>query len=207
MSVGAEAPRRQGEKAAFERRRVSFPCEAIPYLLSTADALIIVVSGLVSGLLYHWIADTPLHDITAYFGVGLVASFVHIVRLGGSGDYDFDVASKPSVLLSFFGAGEVSRFLLTEERDPMIQQSSDAMTLNLVANFVRNNNSSEILLAVPWTDSARIEFVREQVKPLPVSAKLLPDAHVRALSNYASSANQRVLAVELQRAPLSFAEQ
>ena len=290
MSYGSEAGQRD---AAFARSRISFPCEAIPYLLSTADALIIVLSALISGVAYHFITDTPLPDAAAYFAVGLVASFVHIVRLGGRGYYDFDVACKPGVetveviiswfttalmlafiafllkigvsfsrgtfliflvaapfgllvqrkfskvllreavargaigrrntillgtpfeiealepgaLLAFFGAGEVNRFVLTEENDPLVQQSSDTATLNVVANFVRKNNSSEVLVAIPWSEGARIEFVREQIKPLPVSAKLLPDAHVRALSNHASSANQRALAVELQRAPLSFAEQ
>ena len=101
---------------AFERRRVSFPCEAIPYLLSTADALIIVLCGLLSGLLYYLITGTPLPDLTAYFGVGLVASFVHIVRLGGRGYYDFDVASKPGVeiveiLISWFTTGLMLAFI------------------------------------------------------------------------------------------------
>ena len=36
--------------------------------------------------------------------------------------------------------------------------------------------------------------------------RLLPDMRVRTLTNYASSARQRVLAIEIQRAPLSAAE-
>jgi undecaprenyl-phosphate galactose phosphotransferase/putative colanic acid biosynthesis UDP-glucose lipid carrier transferase len=41
---------------------------------------------------------------------------------------------------------------------------------------------------------------------LPVSSRLLPDLHVRSLSNFVSSARQRVLAIEIQRAPLSAVE-
>jgi undecaprenyl-phosphate galactose phosphotransferase/putative colanic acid biosynthesis UDP-glucose lipid carrier transferase len=51
-----------------------------------------------------------------------------------------------------------------------------------------------------------VEFVREQLKTLPVAARLLPDRRVRSLTNYTSSARQRVLAIEIQRAPLSAAE-
>jgi Undecaprenyl-phosphate glucose phosphotransferase len=51
-----------------------------------------------------------------------------------------------------------------------------------------------------------MEFIREHIKALPVSARLLPDIRVRSLSNYAASARQRVLAIEIQRAPLSGAE-
>jgi len=88
----------------------------------------------------------------------------------------------------------------------LVQHSSDVKTLNAVANFVRNNNSSEILLALPWHDTVRIGFIRDQLKCLPVSAKLLPDTQIRTLTNYASSAGQQVLSVEIQRAPLSRGE-
>ena len=40
----------------------------------------------------------------------------------------------------------------------------------------------------------------------PVAARLLPDKRVRSLTNYASSARQRVLAIEIQRAPLTTTE-
>jgi undecaprenyl-phosphate galactose phosphotransferase/putative colanic acid biosynthesis UDP-glucose lipid carrier transferase len=57
-----------------------------------------------------------------------------------------------------------------------------------------------------WDDGDRIDFVRDRVKTLPIAARLLPDRHVRSLTNYASSARQRVLAIEIQRAPLTAAE-
>jgi undecaprenyl-phosphate galactose phosphotransferase/putative colanic acid biosynthesis UDP-glucose lipid carrier transferase len=48
-----------------------------------------------------------------------------------------------------------------------------------------------------------MEFVREHIKALPVAVRLLPDMRVRSLTNYSSSARQSVLAIEIQRAPLS----
>jgi undecaprenyl-phosphate galactose phosphotransferase/putative colanic acid biosynthesis UDP-glucose lipid carrier transferase len=76
-----------------------------------------------------------------------------------------------------------------------------------VTSFIRNNDANEILLALSWNDKARIDFVRDHLKTLPVSAKLLPDARIRTLTNYVSSGYQRVVSLEIQRAPLSAAEQ
>jgi Undecaprenyl-phosphate glucose phosphotransferase len=109
-------------------------------------------------------------------------------------------------LLALFGAGEINRFILTEATEPLLQQSSDVKIFNAVADLVRKNNVSEILLAISWHDQARIDFIREQIKVLPVSVKLLPDSQIRTLTNYASSAGQRILSIEVQRAPLSLTE-
>jgi Undecaprenyl-phosphate glucose phosphotransferase len=109
-------------------------------------------------------------------------------------------------MLSFFGSSSVDRFSLASVSEPSAQRTSDAITLRAVANFVRKNNSSEILLALPWHDTLRIAFIRDQLKSLPVSAKLLPDTRVRALTNFASSARQMVASIEIQRAPLSGGE-
>jgi undecaprenyl-phosphate galactose phosphotransferase/putative colanic acid biosynthesis UDP-glucose lipid carrier transferase len=279
-------------EASFQRARATFPCEIIPYLLSTAEALIILLVSLFGGFFYHWAGSTIIPDLTAYVALGLIASFIHIVRLSGRSYYDFERAAKPNVeiaeillcwfttalLLAFFaflfkvgdvfsrgaflifmavapvgllagrkfakhlvrsavergaigrrntalvgdhlemaslegrdelalfGPGEINRFTLTETTEPLLQRSSDIKTLNAVANFVRGHNTSEILLAIPWHDQARIDFIREQIRFLPVSAKLLPDTQIRKLTNYASSAGLRVLSLEIQRSPLSAAE-
>jgi undecaprenyl-phosphate galactose phosphotransferase/putative colanic acid biosynthesis UDP-glucose lipid carrier transferase len=60
-----------------------------------------------------------------------------------------------------------------------------------------------MLIALPWSDTARIEFIKDQIKALPVAARLLPDKSVRALSDLTWSERKRALAIELQRAPLS----
>jgi undecaprenyl-phosphate galactose phosphotransferase/putative colanic acid biosynthesis UDP-glucose lipid carrier transferase len=112
----------------------------------------------------------------------------------------------PQDLLALFGATEVNRFTLSREDDPLIRSSTDLRIINSVANFARRHNCREILLALPWSDAGRIEFVRDQIKFLPVSARLLPDMRVRSLTNLTSSARQRVLAIEIQRAPLSGAQ-
>src|SRR6202035_5888957 len=106
-------------------------------------------------------------------------------------------------LLALFGVAKVNRFVLSQEDDPLLRLSADTRIMNSVANFVRRRNCRELLLALPWGDAGRIEFVRDQIKTLPVAAQLLPDMQVRSLTHFASSARPRVLALEIQRAPLS----
>jgi Undecaprenyl-phosphate glucose phosphotransferase len=293
MPTGSEvSDHKRAAEASLERPLVTFPCEAVPYLLSTVDAMVISLSSLFGGFVYHWLFDVPIPDLTAYFALGLIASLVHIVRLSGTGYYEFESAAKPAVemvevlvswfttglmlaffafllkigdtfsrgsflvfwaaapigllaarktakfvvgraavkgtigrrnivllgdrneldaleprdLLAFFGASEVNRFTLGVDSDHKAQRSEDAKTLDLVANFIRTSNAAEILLALPWTDAVRIEWLRDQIKILPVSAKLLPDKQIRTLTNYASSGYQRIASLDIQRAPLSTTE-
>jgi undecaprenyl-phosphate galactose phosphotransferase/putative colanic acid biosynthesis UDP-glucose lipid carrier transferase len=109
-------------------------------------------------------------------------------------------------MLVLFGAAEINRFTLSREVDPAMRASTDHRIVQAAADFVRLHNCREILLALPWGDAGRMEFVRDQIKLLPVAVRLLPDCRVRSLTNYASSARQRVLSIEIQRAPLSGAE-
>jgi Undecaprenyl-phosphate glucose phosphotransferase len=289
MALGSKAP----DLTASAQRTIAFSCEAIPYLLSTADALIILSAGLLGCFAYHWMSSTPIPDLSAYFALGLFASFIHVARLSGQGYYEFESAARPSVevaevtvawlgtalllaffaflfkiggtfsrgafliflvvapigllaerkfakflmkmavahgavgrrdvvllgdareldllgpsdLLSFFGASEVHRFVLSTDQDVAVRRSKDAKTFETVASFIRSRSAKEILLALPWNDADGIEFVRDSIKALPVSAKLLPDAQTRTLSNYVSSARQRIVSLEIQRAPLSTTEQ
>ena len=294
MSLGSEVHNKHSQIApAVERRRATFPCESIPYVLSTADAAIIVISSLISGTIYQWSIGNPTPNLLPHCAVGLLASFIHVLRISGSGYYDFQYAAKPRVeavdiivswiatglllaffaflikigvaysrgafvvffflapvgllgvrkvskiilsnaiargligrrdivlvgdqdelsvleprdLLAFFGAGDVNRFALSKESDPLLRASDDTRVISSVVNFVREHNSREILLAVPWTDAERIEFLREHIKALPVSVRLLPDMRVRSLTDYSSSARQNIMSVEILGAPLSSMEQ
>ncbi len=112
----------------------------------------------------------------------------------------------PVDVIALFGAPEVSRFSLSRETDPKLRAAADVRIIGSMADFVRRQNCREVLIALSWTDTERIDFVREHLKVLPIAAKLLPDLRVRTLSNYVSSARQRILAIEIQRAPFSLGE-
>ncbi|MBR0697756.1 undecaprenyl-phosphate glucose phosphotransferase [Bradyrhizobium lablabi] len=269
-----------------------FSSNAVPYLLSTADALVILLSSIMAGIAYHVAVGNPVPSLLSHCAVGLLASFIYILRMSGGGYYDFPDSAKPRVesseilicwfstglmlaffafllkvgieysrgafvlfyfvapvglltvrkatklglakavsqgavgrndivligdfdeieafeprdFVAFFGAAEIKCFPLSREQDLSTRVASDLDVFNSVAGFVRRNNCREVALALPWEDTARIELVRDQIKTLPVAARLLPDARVRTLTNYASSARQRVLAIEIQRAPLSGGE-
>jgi Undecaprenyl-phosphate glucose phosphotransferase len=119
------------------------------------------------------------------------------------GDFNEIAALKNGDLLALCGAPEAMRFTLSRDEDDLLRSSQDARVINAAANFARRHNCRQILIALPWSDTGRIEYVRDQVRALPVAARLLPDKTVRALSALTWSARKRPLAIELQRAPLS----
>jgi undecaprenyl-phosphate galactose phosphotransferase/putative colanic acid biosynthesis UDP-glucose lipid carrier transferase len=260
-------------------------------VLATADAFVILITSVLAGVVYQVAVGNEIPSVPPHAAVGLLASFIYILRMSGSGHYDFPECAKPHVeianilvywfttglLLAFFafllkigvaysrgafvlfyffapvgllgmrkatkivlasatsrgslgrrnivlvgdfdevtalksqdmlffsGTAEINRFMLSRSDDRVERAANDERILNSAINFVRSNNCREIVLAFPWTDTDRIDFVRDSIKVLPVSARLLPDTRVRSLTHY-SSASPHMLAIEVQRAPLSAAE-
>ena len=288
MSIGSDIRDELGQLGASRQPPASFSSDAIPFVLATVDGLVILLSSLAGGIGYQWSVGYPIPSILPYCAVGLLASFIHILRMNRSGYYDFPDSAKPRVevaevlvcwlttglllaflafllkigvdysrgafvvfyfiapigllgvrkftktalaaavsrgaigrrdavligefselaalgpqdLLALFGAAEVNRFTLSREDDSSARTSADARIIDAVANFVRRHDCREILLALSWGDDCRLEFIRDRVKTLPVAVRLLPDIRVRSLTNLATSARPRVLAIEIQRAPL-----
>ena len=283
-----------GEDGAgiVKRDGLILPCEAVPYILGTVDALIILASGLLSGICYHWYFDLALPNLPVYAGVGLLASLIHIIRLGETGYYEFQNSAKPHVefveiavawvtttlilaflafllkvgisfsrgafvifffvtfigllagrkgmkailqvslargaigrrnivlivssgefavlgagdLLALFGAAKVNRFTLADENDDQSRTLSDMRVLDRVASFVTDQNTTEILLALPWNDEG-LDRIRDALKKLPVAVRLLGDSRVRSLTNFSSSGQSNVLSIDIQGPPLTLTEQ
>jgi len=274
---------------ASHRDAGSFSSESLPYFLAMSDAAVILVSSLLGGLAYHLVTGSPVPELFPYCAVGLLASFIYLLRMSGAGHYELSEAAKPRVetgpilvcwfttglllaffafllkvgvdysrgafflfyfvtpvgllavrkatktvlgsavtrgnlsrkdllligdaaeiaaldqqdMLTFFGAADVDSFALPRESDNAAWDSGDDRMMDDVIGYIRAHNCREIMLALPWGQTERIEAIRDRIKVLPIAARLLPDARVRSLSNYTSSARQRVLAIEIQRAPLS----
>jgi undecaprenyl-phosphate glucose phosphotransferase len=291
MSLGSEV----GGKAGSAGHQLGEPSllstEFVPYILSTTDAFIILLTSILSGIAYQVAVGNGVPSILPHAAVGLLASFIYILRMSGLGYYDFPECAKPHVetanilvywfttglllaffafllkigvaysrgafvlfyffaplgllgvrkvtkialasavsrgslgrrnivlvgdsdevaalepqdMLAFSGTADVNRFTLSRSDDPLERALDDERIINSAINFVRTKNCREIVLALPWTDTDRIDFVRESIKVLPISARLLPDSRVRSLSHYSAAAPQ-VLTIEVQRAPLSPAE-
>jgi undecaprenyl-phosphate galactose phosphotransferase/putative colanic acid biosynthesis UDP-glucose lipid carrier transferase len=121
------------------------------------------------------------------------------------GDYEEVASLTAEDILVFSGTADINRFTLSQDNDPSEKATSNQRILNSVINFARANNCREIVLALPWIDTDTIKLVCESIKVLPVSAKLLPDCRVRSLTHY-TQASPQLLAIEVQRAPLSAPE-
>jgi len=122
------------------------------------------------------------------------------------GDINEMAALKRGDLLAICGAPEVNRFTLSRDEDALTRSAKDVQIINAAANFVRRHNCRQVLIALPWRDAGRIELVKDRIKTVPVAARLLPDASVRALSDIAWLERGHVPAIELQRAPLNEAQ-
>src|SRR5579859_350534 len=122
------------------------------------------------------------------------------------GDANEMAALKRGDFLALCGAPEVNRFALSRDDDELTRSSKDVQIIDAAANFVRRHNCRQILIALPWRDGGRIELVKDQIKTVPVAARLLPDMSVRALSDIAWLERKRVPTIELQRAPLNEAQ-
>src|SRR5689334_3666697 len=96
MSIGSEIRGKAGQLDQSERlTRLS--SNVVPYLLSTADAFVIVASSVLSGIGYQLSIGNAVPNILPHCAVGLLASFIYILRISGGGYYDFPDCAKPRV--------------------------------------------------------------------------------------------------------------
>jgi Undecaprenyl-phosphate glucose phosphotransferase len=113
-----------------------------------------------------------------------------------------EVASLQSTdLMALCGVPQVRRFVLSQTGDASLGSPKDAEIISAASTFVRRHNCRQVLIALPWNDTKRIETVRDQIKALPVAARLVPDQSIRSLSEL--NTLKSAPTVVLQRAPLS----
>jgi undecaprenyl-phosphate galactose phosphotransferase/putative colanic acid biosynthesis UDP-glucose lipid carrier transferase len=123
------------------------------------------------------------------------------------GDLSEISALQKNDLMAFCGATKVRCFTLSPADDELqLRSSKDVQIINAAADFVRHHNCRQILIALPWSDAGRIEFIKHQVQTLPVAVRLVPDKSVRALSDLTCSVRKPTPTIELQRAPLNEAQ-
>ena len=79
---------------------ISLSTEAVPYFLSTSDAFVIVVASIVSGIGYQLAVGNPMPNVLPHCAVGLLASFIYVLRMSGSRFYEFPDCAKPRVEIS-----------------------------------------------------------------------------------------------------------
>src|SRR5258705_2579446 len=101
MSIGSDIRDNLGKlEDPLSKPPARFSSGAVPYLLSTADAFVILLSSVAGGVGYQLAIGNAVPNILPHCAVGLLASFIHILRMSGSGYYDFPDSAKPRVEIS-----------------------------------------------------------------------------------------------------------
>lgn len=108
-------------------------------------------------------------------------------------------------LLDQLGAAHAERFMLRSAPDRALDED-DRATVARAIDHARSTNAEEALVLCPWADRARLGGLREALRELPISARLLPDRDIRALTMHGSMGAAQLMQVELQRTPLTPAE-
>src|SRR5579872_2215678 len=97
MSIGSEIREERPLGDLAGARSTGFSGPSIPYILAAADGLAILLSALLGGLGYNFLAGNSLPNVGPYFAVGLLASIIHILQMKGKGYYVFPDSAKPGV--------------------------------------------------------------------------------------------------------------
>ena len=85
--------------------------------------------------------------------------------------------------------------------------AGESATLEHAIAVARIRGAEAIVLAFPWSDTRKVELVRDGLRISPLPVRLLPDRRIRSLAGNPSFRLQNSLSVEIQRGPLSRAEQ
>jgi hypothetical protein len=74
-------------------------------------------------------------------------------------------------------------------------------------DLARREMADEVVLAVSWDDVRRLDALRDHLGVLPLAVRLLPDCTVVEIPKQPIVAGGTSLSVEIQRSPLTLAEQ
>ena len=112
------------------------------------------------------------------------------------------------ILLRKFGSTEVGRVVLPAQNGSNLSMSeADASSIDRAIEDAREHGAEEIMLVMSWTETRRLELIRDRLRQSPLPVRLLPDRCIRFFSEHQSFSVGSSLAVEIQRGPLSRAEQ
>lgn len=111
-------------------------------------------------------------------------------------------------LLQRYGLSEVDRVAFAVDKNKNLAMSGpEAATLEDAITLARERCADEIVLALPWSDTRKIELVRDRLRASPLPIELLPDRRIRSLAENPSFKLKKSLSIEVQRGPLTRLEQ
>lgn len=110
-------------------------------------------------------------------------------------------------LLEKFGITEVERVVFPSGKGGFAMGAGESAALARAIDIARVRGAEEIVLAFPWSDTRKVELIRDSLRVSPLPARLLPDQRIRSLAGNPSFTLRTTLSVEIQRGPLSRTEQ
>ncbi|NJO54129.1 MAG: undecaprenyl-phosphate glucose phosphotransferase [Bacteroidales bacterium] len=109
--------------------------------------------------------------------------------------------------LMILGGLDVIGRVVLPRADGADGRQRQANAVKQALRHARKAQAEEIILALPWSDAAQIDFVRERVRATPLPVRLLPDSAMQSILKHRTWNTHQSLLVEIQRAPLSASEQ
>jgi Undecaprenyl-phosphate glucose phosphotransferase len=114
----------------------------------------------------------------------------------------------PDHLIFDYGLDEIDRVTLPNYDSAKLNLSQHEISaINTVIERARRSEAEEIVLVMPWARSSYFNVVSERLGTLPLPVRLLPDRFIRSIWKHATGRFRRPLSIEVQRAPLTRAEQ
>jgi Undecaprenyl-phosphate glucose phosphotransferase len=111
-------------------------------------------------------------------------------------------------LLEKFGLTEISRVAFPSEKNSNLALTeSESSSLDRAVEVARRRGVDEIVLALSWNETRKLELIRDRLRSSPLPVELLPDRRIRSFAKNPSFHLRRSLSVEIQRGPLSPVEQ
>jgi Undecaprenyl-phosphate glucose phosphotransferase len=111
-------------------------------------------------------------------------------------------------LLERFGLTEIARVAFSGEKDKNLALGEgESACLDRAVAIAREWGVDQMVLAFPWHDTRKLELVRDRLRASPLPVELLPDRRIRSLAENPSFRLRSSFSVEIQRGPLSRAEQ
>lgn len=111
-------------------------------------------------------------------------------------------------LLQRFGLTEIKRVVYASDRGNNFSMSDhERASIDQALAIARDFNAERIVLALPWSESRKLELIRDKLRACPLPVQLLPDSRVRSITENPSFSVRDALSIEIQRGPLSSFEQ
>jgi Undecaprenyl-phosphate glucose phosphotransferase len=111
-------------------------------------------------------------------------------------------------LLQRYGLTEVVRIAFAIDKNKNLAMGDgESSSLESAISIARERCADEIVLALPWSDTRKIELVRDRLRASPLPIELLPDRRIRSLAENPSFKLKKSLSIEVQRGPLTRLEQ